>query len=310
MRLLGIRPAGFRAFGNSGCIDLDADLVVCVGANGTGKTSLAEAIEWLFYGETRRKKRGDGYSKLEYKDSYANAHYRGAVEVEARIRFSDGAVRTLVRRLPAARSGSNPFQILVDGRPGDWQSLGVIPDEVAYPVITQHGLQEFIHVAPKDRREAISALLGLEAVTAFKSALDRARTALHRSRPPELVEADAVLRDLRGRIAASPAMAELVRGWEEDLSGVRYPADWRALVGADQKALGVNEQEPARLVAVLQAKGEKMRARLLDVEKLRFPADLVRRAENLRDQAESLETAISAATEAARKRRSPGACGS
>jgi len=67
MRLLSLTVRNFRGFGSAGApIALDADLILMFGPSGFGKTGLAEAIEWLFYGTTRRRLRGDSYSKNEY----------------------------------------------------------------------------------------------------------------------------------------------------------------------------------------------------------------------------------------------------
>ena len=56
MRLVNLIVRNFRGFGNtSETIRLDGDLLLFYGPNGFGKTSLAEAIEWLFYGTTKRR---------------------------------------------------------------------------------------------------------------------------------------------------------------------------------------------------------------------------------------------------------------
>ena len=75
MRLLELTVCNFRGFGPAvDPIDLDADLVLLNGPNGHGKTSLAEAIEWLFYGTTKRRLRGEDYSRAEYANTFANVH--------------------------------------------------------------------------------------------------------------------------------------------------------------------------------------------------------------------------------------------
>jgi recombinational DNA repair ATPase RecF len=75
MRLVELTVRNFRGFGSKAeTIRLDRDLVLFFGPNGFGKTSLAEAIEWLFYGFTKRRRQGEGYSKAEYAGTYANAH--------------------------------------------------------------------------------------------------------------------------------------------------------------------------------------------------------------------------------------------
>ena len=70
MRLIGIKPVYFRAFGNSDWISLNSNLVVIYGPNGYGKTSISEAMEWLLYGKTRRRERGETLSQREYQGSY------------------------------------------------------------------------------------------------------------------------------------------------------------------------------------------------------------------------------------------------
>lgn len=54
MRLRSISIAGFRGFASSATIDLDADAVVVVASNGSGKTSLFDAILWAISGTIPR----------------------------------------------------------------------------------------------------------------------------------------------------------------------------------------------------------------------------------------------------------------
>src|SRR5229473_1047202 len=100
MRLIKLTVRNFRGFGSSEVtIDLAADLVLMFGPNAYGKTSLAEAIEWLFYGTTRRRQRGEGYSKNEYDGCFSNAHGGVPVEVSARIRTVGGTEHTINPRI-------------------------------------------------------------------------------------------------------------------------------------------------------------------------------------------------------------------
>ena len=50
MRLLSLELRGFRGFAKAETFDLDADAVVLVGANGSGKTSLLDGILWALSG--------------------------------------------------------------------------------------------------------------------------------------------------------------------------------------------------------------------------------------------------------------------
>lgn len=87
MKLIGLKVAGIRGFNDEQTIDLDAKLVFYYGPNGSGKTSIGEAIEWLFYWRTIKRVKGDEISKREYEGCYRNTHYHGPVDpfVEAQI---------------------------------------------------------------------------------------------------------------------------------------------------------------------------------------------------------------------------------
>jgi len=107
MRLLELSIHNFRGFGpNPPPIRLDGDLILFFGPNGFGKTSLAEAIEWLFYGTTKRRQRGETYSRSEYAGCYENVHGGKPVEVEALVSL-DGNEFRLSRRLMERRQ--KPF---------------------------------------------------------------------------------------------------------------------------------------------------------------------------------------------------------
>jgi energy-coupling factor transporter ATP-binding protein EcfA2 len=209
MRLLNLTVSNFRGFGPSvDTINLDGDLVLFYGPNGHGKTSLAEAIEWLFYGTTKRRLRGENFSKAEYTNTFANAHGGTPTEVSLMARFR-GRDLTLMRRL-GDKETSTTF---VDGQPADFSSLGVMALEAFYPVVAQHGLQTFVHSKPKDRRDAICAALGLDELTALKSALESSRGSFQRSPPLAIVDARKRLAGLAANLAKIPSTASLAARW-------------------------------------------------------------------------------------------------
>src|SRR5258708_4656078 len=141
MRLLSLTIKNFRGFGSAGAtVPLNADLVLLFGPNGFGKTSLAEAIEWLFYGTTRRRQRGDSYSKNEFDGCFPNVHGGTPVEVTARVRLQDGTERTISRRIPNPRDDTVSVTF-VDGAPADLFAIGLSKLEALHPVIAQHDLQ-------------------------------------------------------------------------------------------------------------------------------------------------------------------------
>ena len=78
MKLNKLIVRGLRGFNEEQTIDLNGDLVIFSGSNGCGKTSIGEAIEWVLYGRTLKRMKGDEISKREYQGSYQNAHFGGA----------------------------------------------------------------------------------------------------------------------------------------------------------------------------------------------------------------------------------------
>src|SRR5215207_8491477 len=139
MRLLNLSALNFRGFGTVRLsLPIGSDLVLCYGPNGHGKTSLAEAIEWLFYGATKRRERGEAFSRTEYAGTYGNAHGGQPVEVSARVGFRDGTEHVLTRRLREGSEASNTF---IDGEPAEFSSLNIVAAESVYPVVAQHSLQ-------------------------------------------------------------------------------------------------------------------------------------------------------------------------
>ncbi|ACT57113.1 ATP-binding protein [Candidatus Liberibacter asiaticus] len=66
-KLLDIEISHFRGFTEIQKIEFADHLTIVNGQNGYGKSSLSEAIEWLFYGYTQRRKHGDSIKKRSIK---------------------------------------------------------------------------------------------------------------------------------------------------------------------------------------------------------------------------------------------------
>ena len=140
---------------------MDAPLVVIHAGNSQGKTSLAEALEFLLSGCSSRRELLGG-AKAEYNDSLRNAHLPPGdddVYVAAGIRAVDGTVNEVRRELITdfAAGTECHSRLLVDGgEAADLSALGLAPADppVRAPVLLQHILAT---CSPQSRSNASGA---------------------------------------------------------------------------------------------------------------------------------------------------------
>lgn len=181
-----IRIDAFRGFNDAVDVDLDASAIVLWGANGRGKTSLTDAIQWLLLGHIPRLHALRGKTSEEYiVNRYAEAGGK---------RASVRAVTTLVGGQEAviSRDGNRRGSVLevrLDGETltGDRAELrlcemicspSLTPKEIdrymfSMALLQQDVVRAFIADDPGDSRYALlSRLLGLETLTRFVKDLD------------------------------------------------------------------------------------------------------------------------------------------
>ena len=250
MRLVNLTIRNFRGFGaGAEEISLDGDLLLFFGPNGFGKTSLAEAIEWLFYGMTKRRQLGDSYSRSEYANSFANIHGGTPTEVTADVLIRGR--RALISRRLGKNETSETF---VDGVAAPFSTLGITPIEAFYPVVAQHGLQTFVHSKPKDRRDAICAAFGLDELTALKNTLDSARSSFQRTPPRAVTEARRELAANVRILGELNETHELARRWQATPLQLRLPEDTQALLDAASTLTGVEGATTANALNNLREK--------------------------------------------------------
>ncbi len=187
MRLTRLSIHGFRGFNEAQALDLSDPLVIFEGPNGSGKTSIGEAVEWLLYGRTLKRIKGEELSKREYNGCYKNAHFNGPglPYVEATLLDANGKDRKIRRELKTDETSV----LKVDDAPAtDLKEFGIgeIHDR---PLILQHTLQDFIFMKPKARYEVLSAMLGLEPLIALRSAIETAKTDFSKRLPARAQQA-------------------------------------------------------------------------------------------------------------------------
>jgi energy-coupling factor transporter ATP-binding protein EcfA2 len=268
MRLLNLTIRNFRGFGNAiTSIALDGDLLLFFGPNGFGKTSFAEAIEWLFYGTTKRRQQGDSYSRSEYANSFANVHGGVPTEVSATVQVS-GRQLVLARRLTPGEASETS----IDGQIAPFSSISVNPIDAVYPVVAQHGLQTFVHSKPKDRRDTICAALGLDELTTLKNTLDSARSSFQRSPPRAITDARNELTAHVPTLARINETQDVARRWRLSPPEVNLAVDLDALRNA---ATSLTRQEcdtPEAALTNLRERRLVASRSVFDAEKL-APSD-------------------------------------
>lgn len=165
-RLKKLEVSGFRAFGAAPqVLEFEKELAVVYAPNSHGKTSLAEAIEFLLSGSTCRRSLV-GSAVREFADALRNAHLpsSGTVSVRASIEGADGLLRVVERKLLTDYSarGDCTSELTIDGKPADSvASLGITLAQppLAAPILMPHGLRYVIQVEPTQRTAYFKMLL-------------------------------------------------------------------------------------------------------------------------------------------------------
>ena len=190
-RLVSLEIRGFRAFGTEPrTLDLDAGLVVIHAGNSQGKTSLAEAIEFLISGRSSRRELLGG-AKAEYNDSLRNAHLADSdtdVYVQAVIRDAAGNTHQVRRELLCdfGQGTECESRLLIDGAEvADLAGVGLALADppVRAPVLLQHILRHVLSTEPKQRVGYFKALLSLTDLDSFRERVRAARGRVEAEQP-------------------------------------------------------------------------------------------------------------------------------
>ena len=190
MKLSSVEISGFRAFGGSARFDLKGDIVLVVGVNGQGKTSLFDAVHWAITGQVARLRHPSSVVSL-YSAS-------GEARVEVMMESEDGRGVQVTRRSDGAkdnlllRVGPDTFHdhdaenellrllwpdALVAGEPRE--ALRSALERGVY--LQQDLLTAFLTAhTDQDRFNSISELIGAGRITELQSELERSRSAWSR----------------------------------------------------------------------------------------------------------------------------------
>jgi DNA repair exonuclease SbcCD ATPase subunit len=169
LRLRKIEIQGFRSFGSSRqTVDLADTVTTFWGGNSQGKTSLAEAIEFLMTGQIARRELLAS-AKDEFSGALRNAHIASTVEavVEGDFVCRDGRIRRLKRTLVEDYKGSSvcSSKIEIDGKTcveSDLEAkigLKLLNPPLRASVLAQHTLGYVFSASPSDRAAYFRAVL-------------------------------------------------------------------------------------------------------------------------------------------------------
>jgi hypothetical protein len=166
MRLKSLSVAGFRGFNSPCSLEFHRLLTLISAPNSHGKTSITEAFEFLFYGQTSKVESAD--SKEEYKDSYRNRHYPADAIPYIEAECVDNASVDWLFRVEMHEQGVRRFANGTEVE--EWPFQAELAN-TAPPFVVQHALKKLLLAAPSERFQGFARLLGLKDVDTVQQAL-------------------------------------------------------------------------------------------------------------------------------------------
>lgn len=177
LSLKSLRPQHFRGYRLlEETLDLSGTLVVIEGRNSAGKTSLAEALEWLFTGQLQRRLDQEQGNPKELAECVQSQVRPAGAEtfVEAIFGTEHGTTitvrRTLVTDYGEASTSRCVSKVTIDGiEVSAAQAERFVDDHFAGvpPLLMQHTLRHFVHSGPTQRREYFERLLNMNEITSL-----------------------------------------------------------------------------------------------------------------------------------------------
>ncbi len=167
-RLRTLEICGFRSFVKPQSLSFEANLAFVWASNSQGKTSIAEAVEFLFTGTTSRRELLGG-AKAEFDSSLRNVHLDKSdpVWVKAEIEDDSGTKHDVCRTLVSDYTADQQCvsELTTDGQPAsDLSALGIalLDPPLRAPILLQHSLRFALSAKPSDRADYFKGLLGVQ----------------------------------------------------------------------------------------------------------------------------------------------------
>ncbi|MGY0008062.1 AAA family ATPase [Micromonospora sp. I033] len=202
--LSSVTVAGFRGVGpeRTFAIEPGPGLTVVVGRNGSGKSSFAEAVELALTGDSARWADRNSVWRTGLRNLHASDPCRIAVE----LRVDGTATPTRVVRSWPSEAELGDAEVAVTSARGSHQDLAELglarPLELYRPFLTAAELGRLTAGTQSQLFDAISAILGLEAIT------DADRRLMAAARP-----VDTTIKEVRGHRAT---LTDTLLGIDDD----------------------------------------------------------------------------------------------
>jgi DNA repair exonuclease SbcCD ATPase subunit len=205
MRIDDLTISNFRGFHEKREIPLGANVVIIRGPNGSGKTSLLDAIQWLLLGDVPRLapsvlKKDEDYISNRYASGppFVEAHLGGEDEDPVRLsRRGIGKAMQVQVDLPEGQMiGDAAQRWLNETMSSKASGLGET-DLLRRYLLQQDDMREFLGADTKERYEFIAALTGMERLTSLEEQMSE-----------ELKAARKSVRDLVGKLKAAKGELE------------------------------------------------------------------------------------------------------
>jgi predicted ATPase len=236
--LKSITVEGFRGVGPRKTLDLPPGpgLTLVVGRNGSGKSSFAEALELLLTGDTYRWKKPRA---AVWREGWRNLHHpKAALEAEFYVEGDKPTKVVSQWKDDGALEAAETFAQAHGKKQTSLRELGWTPALKTYqPILSYNELGSMLDQGPSKLFDALSAILGLDELTAAQDALAEARKTrdiAHKAAGETRAALLARLRDIDDERARTlvPAM-ESKKDWS--LSAVEAVLD-QAGAGAPQES--------------------------------------------------------------------------
>jgi DNA repair exonuclease SbcCD ATPase subunit len=183
-RLLELEIEGFRGFAHSQTISLDADAVLIFGGNGTGKTSLADAVIWALTGslprldELLRGLRAKNEEHISNRYSSNQARVRLDVQLDGRLvrieRHGSSEGSTVITSVDGVSAQQEPWQALQAANLNTLQMAAT-----ARSLLAQDAMRGVLAEGPVELHAQLRKILGLHVLDKFESATVTARAKIN-----------------------------------------------------------------------------------------------------------------------------------